>query len=170
MSRELLLVRHAKSDWGDITLRDFDRPLNQRGQNSAPKMGRWLRQQGLVPDWLMSSPAQRTRQTIGLVCEQLGLDQANIYWEKRIYEASLSTLLDILAECPDTAKRVLLVGHNPGMEYLLMHLAKSVPRPKNGKLMPTATIAHIQLPVKWDTLSAGCGQLLALQRPRELAN
>ena len=168
MSRELLLMRHAKSDWGDVSLRDFDRPLNKRGQSSAPKMGRWLRQQKLVPDWLISSPAKRAKQTIGLVCKELGIDKDRIYWEQRIYEAALPTLLEVLAECPPTAARVLLVGHNPGMEYLLAHLCSKLPQTKDGKLMPTAAIAHIRLPDDWDALPAGCGRLQTLQRPREL--
>ena len=170
MSHELLLMRHAKSDWGDASLRDYDRPLNKRGQASALKMGRWLRQQGLIPDWLISSPALRTRQTISVVCEELGLAPDKIYWEQRIYEASLGTLLDVLSECPANAMRVLLVGHNPGMEYLLAHLCTNLPATKDGKLMPTATLAQLRLPNSWDALAAGCGHLLQLQRPRELTD
>lgn len=168
MSRELLIMRHAKSDWNTGIAKDFDRPLNKRGNASAPKMGQWLREQNLTPDWLISSPAMRTRQTASLVCAQLGIESEKVYWEQRIYEASLPDLLGILAECPDVANCILMIGHNPGMELLLLHLCPNVPAQTDGKLMPTAALARIRLPNDWSYLRAGCGELLALQKPREL--
>jgi len=170
MSRELLIMRHAKSDWGDASLRDFDRPLNKRGLASAPKMGRWLHEQGLVPDAVISSPAERARQTASRTCAELGIAVAQIKWDKRIYDAVLSDLLDVLADSPAPATRVLLVGHNPGLEHLLMHLCSTLPRSPDGKLLPTATIAHVRLPDDWTTLDPVCGELLMLQRPRDLPN
>lgn len=168
MSRELLLMRHAKSDWNHPSLIDFDRPLNKRGQASAPKVGHWLRSRNLLPDRVISSPAVRTRQTANLVCAELGFSFDDVQWDMRIYEATLADLLTVLADIPEHTKRVLLIGHNPGLEYLLAHLSSTPDSAAGSKPMPTATVAHFRLPDDWRKLPAGCGRLLILQRPREL--
>ena len=168
MSRELLLMRHAKSDWNHPSLIDFDRPLNKRGQASAPKVGHWLRSRNLLPDRVVSSPAVRTRQTASLICAELGFAIDNAHWDMRIYEATLADLLTVLADNSGNANRMLLIGHNPGLEYLLAHLSSTTDSAAGSKLMPTATVAHLRLPDDWHKLPAGCGQLLVLQRPREL--
>ena len=168
MSRELIIMRHAKSDWNHTALSDFERPLNKRGQASAPKIGYWLRQQGLLPDHVVSSPAIRAKQTANLVCAELGFSRAEIRWDGRIYDAALADLLAVLTDCPNTALRVLLIGHNPGLEYLLMHLHSNPKIPHSDKLMPTAAVGHMQLPDDWHQLDPACGQLLTLQHPREL--
>lgn len=168
MQRELLIMRHAKSDWDNPMLTDFERTLNNRGRKAAPRMGQWLKEQGLTPDWVVSSPAVRTRQTVQLVCGELGITDAANHWEQGIYEASLPTLLQVLADCPSTAQRVLLVGHNPGLEQLVKHLAESFPDIPPLNIMPTAALAHFQLPADWQTLNAGCGQLIKLQHVRAL--
>lgn len=170
MSRELLVMRHAKSDWGTQTMTDFERPLNSRGEKAAAKMGRWLQQQNLTPDYVVSSPALRAKQTSELVCAELGIETTGIHWQQAIYEASLMNLRYVLAECSASAKRVLLVGHNPGLEYLVAYLSASVPPQSDGKLMPTATIAQIELPDDWTDLDEGCGQLLSLTRPKGLSD
>jgi phosphohistidine phosphatase len=169
MGRELLLLRHAKSDWAGPTESDFERPLAGRGKKEAPKVGQWLRRQGLVPDRVVSSPAKRARQTTRRVCEGLGVDTAQVAWEPRVYEAQTGTLLAILADCPATARRVLLVGHNPGLETLLAHLwGDACVVPADGKLLPTATVAWLDLPDDWSALGYGCGSVRALTRPAEM--
>ena len=85
-----------------------------------------------------------------------------------IYEADLSTLLDVLGECDPDAHRTMIVGHNPGLEYLLDHLAGGVPVPGDGKLLPTAALARLTLPGDWRRLKRGRGELLGLVRVRDL--
>lgn len=161
-SRELLLLRHAKSDWGEAGLADHERPLNPRGLRDAPRMGAWLRKQGWLPDELLSSPARRARQTLGLLAAEFDGPAIAPRQDPRIYDATLSDLLAALADC--RGQRVLLVGHNPGLEELAGHLlGSSAPRE-----MPTCCLLRIALPGDWSQLAAGCGQSLAQQLAREL--
>lgn len=169
MSRELLILRHAKSDWETDAPSDFQRPLAKRGRKDAPRMGKWLREQGITPDHVLSSPALRARQTVEHVCDELGLDRKTIEWDENVYLAELNTLLEVIANCPTSARRVLLVGHNPGLEDLLEYLCRDATSlPSDGKVLPTATVARVELPDKWKRLVPGSGKLVSLTRPREL--
>ena len=168
MSRSLLLLRHAKSAWDTEATTDFARPLNKRGKRDAPRIGRWLRQQGLIPDYVVSSPAERAKQTALKVCHGLDLEEERLHWEPRIYEAPPGELLQVLADCPETARTVLLVGHNPGLELLLRYLCDSAPVPADGKLLPTATVAQLTMPADWRQLVPHCARLLAIIRPASL--
>lgn len=167
MPRELLLLRHAKSDWDSGAASDFERPLAKRGKNDAPKVGSWLYREGLVPDHVVSSPAERARQTAIKVCKRLDFKKKRIAWDAEIYEAGVPALLDVLARCPGEAATVLLVGHNPGLEELLLHLAgEEVERPADGKLLPTATVARLEMPDDWSRLDPGSAHLISITRPR----
>ncbi|MDX1593574.1 MAG: histidine phosphatase family protein [Gammaproteobacteria bacterium] len=169
MTRELLILRHAKSAWDTPAKRDFDRPLNGRGKRDAPRVGAWLGDRGLVPDHIVASPARRARQTVRRACEAMGIDTGRVDWQERIYLAEIPTLLRVLEACPPTANRVLLVGHNPGLEELLTYLGGvQLPLPDGGKRLPTATLARLALPDDWSSLKAGHGELLDWVRPRDL--
>lgn len=169
MTRRLWILRHGKSDWHAGTPDDFDRPLAKRGARDAARMGEWLAAREAAPDHVVSSPARRARETTLAVCGALGIERKRIFWDTRIYEASLDRLLDVLADCPITAARALLVGHNPGLDALLTHLAGPRARADaKGKLMTTAALADLALPADWRNLPAGCAELITLQRPREL--
>jgi phosphohistidine phosphatase len=134
--RTLYLLRHAKSSWDDESLRDFDRPLNDRGKKAAEKIGRFVAKEKLKPELILNSPALRARQTTEIVLRTSALS-VEVRFDERIYEASLSTLLAVLADIPRERKSVLLVGHNPGMEELLHFLTGEA------KSMPTAALAKI---------------------------
>jgi phosphohistidine phosphatase len=169
MSRELLILRHAKSDWDADANSDFERPLAKRGKKDAPRIGAWLYREGAVPDLVISSPAERARQTAVKVCKSMDYKKKHIRWEKQLYGADLSRLLRVLASCPPTAQTILLVGHNPGLEHLVHHLAgDELEDPVDGKLLPTATLARLEMPDDWTTLDPGCAQLTNLTRPRNL--
>ncbi|VAX09941.1 hypothetical protein MNBD_GAMMA26-1479 [hydrothermal vent metagenome] len=169
MSRNLLIMRHAKSDWG--ASRDFDRCLAKRGQHDAPRMGAWMEAQGLKPDHVVSSPALRAMETVTLACEAMGISGEEIDFDQRIYEAGLNDLLNVLGNQPQDANRVLLVGHNPGMEELVHYLwGDAVQLPPDENLMPTATLAHLSLPDDWTALEYGCGQFQSIIRPRSLSD
>lgn len=167
MARELLLLRHGKSDWSQGT-DDFHRPLKDRGKRGAQRMGVWLLQQGLLPDYIIASPATRAIETARKLSKVLGLDPRQIKKEQRIYAASPGQLLEVLGECPAKAKRVLLVGHNPGLEELLHYLlGEQAPAGEEGRL-PTATLARLDMPDDWRKLPAGSAKLRSITRPREL--
>ena len=165
MPRELLLLRHGKSDWNRGT-EDFHRPLKDRGNRDAERIGVWLHREGLEPHHWISSPAERARITAERCAAAMEQDMRLIQYDDRIYEAGLSPLLSVIAAAPADAQRVLLVGHNPGLEDLLIHLtADRVPIHEDGKLLPTATLARLTMPDDWSHLSAGCAHLLSITRP-----
>lgn len=168
--RELLVLRHAKSDHG-LGLVDFDRPLNQRGQKAARRMGQWLGQllKGTTGCRVICSPAMRTRETAQLLLEAMGYDGLEIQWQQAIYEASRQQLLALLATLPADARRVLLIGHNPGLEELLLWLVGGrLVVPEGVKLLPTAALAWLELPQDWCLLKPGCARLRLLMRPETL--
>lgn len=166
---QLLILRHAKSDWNTDAPTDFDRPLNKRGKKDAPRVGRWLKKQGLMPDRVISSPARRAKMTVKRVCREIGFDEQAIVWDERIYGARLITLLDVLRDTPETVKTLLLVGHNPGLEDLLQCLGgDGTGVPADGKLLPTAALAQLELPEGWQRLEPGKAHLLTIVRPKSL--
>ncbi|HYN86191.1 MAG TPA: histidine phosphatase family protein [Pyrinomonadaceae bacterium] len=160
--KTLLLMRHAKSSWKDATLRDFERPLNERGREAAPVVGRLLRRRKPLPDLVVSSPAERARETAALVTEAAAL-RAPLRHDERIYEATAAQLLEVVTQLDESAATALLVGHNPGMEELIETLTGAHER------MPTAALACITLDVeKWSKARAGAGRLEWVARPKEL--
>ena len=168
VQRELLILRHGKSDWRCAT-NDFKRPLKNRGKRAAQKMGVWLQQQNLMPDYILSSPAERALNTTEKLCTAMGLGVLCIHQDKRLYASEVMTLKQVLAECPESAMRVLLVGHNPELEELLEDLVdQDISAPEDGKLLPTATLARLYLPDNWNKLKSGCAQLHSITRPSSL--
>jgi phosphohistidine phosphatase len=168
-TRELLVLRHAKSAWDTGAPSDYERPLAPRGEGDCPRIGAWIADHELVPDLIWSSPARRARQTIESVCAAMGFDRDEVRFEQRLYLAGLGALLDVLASTETTFRRVMVVGHNPGLEDLVFYLARSdVDVPPNGKIMPTAALAHFRLPEDWNNLANGCGELETLVRPKAL--
>jgi phosphohistidine phosphatase len=168
MNKELLILRHGKSDW-NADCDDFQRPLVERGKRGAEQLGVWLKQQNLRPDFILSSPAERAIETAKKCCKAMGLSDAHIYQEPEIYAANAATLKEILTECPHQAQRVMLVGHNPGLEHLLQDLVhQPLAESEDGKLLPTATLAYLTLAEHWSQTSSGCGHLNKITRASAL--
>lgn len=161
--RELLILRHAKSSWKNEGLPDHDRPLNKRGKRNAPRMGRLLREEGLVPDGIFSSTAARAAATSRHAAEACGFEGPLLFLEE-LYLASPGEYLEVLQKVPDDLGRVMVVGHNPGMEDLLRLLTRKQ------RTMPTTALAHVRLPVeRWSSLEAGVrGELAGFWKPGEL--
>lgn len=166
--RHLLILRHAKSDWYSSAATDFERPLSERGQSDAPRVGRWLRHEGLVPDYVISSTAKRARETTLCVCREVAYRDENVKWEGRVYAATIQALRDVLALCPSDKKTVLLVGHNPGLEELMLFLTSGTLNAADDALLKTATLAHLAMPDDWTDLSEGSAHLVSLTRPRQM--
>lgn len=167
--RTLMLLRHAKSDWDSDAADDFERPLAERGRKAAERMGAWMRQHVSVPDYVISSPAVRARETVGILCETLGRDASQVVYEDSLYLADAGELLSLVRGFPDEAKIVMLIGHNPGMEELLVYLCgENLPTAANGKLLPTATLAQIAVVAAWRDIRRNSCRLIAITRPKEL--
>lgn len=168
MSRQLFILRHAKSDWGSGARTDSERPLNKRGHKDAPRIGVWLREHNLSPAWVLCSPALRARQTLTAVAEELHLPAERIEYVDKLYLADRLTLLNILGTIPKERQSVMLVGHNPGLDELVSYLSRTpVPLTDSGKLMTTACLAQFSLPDDWQDLESQ-GELVNLIRPTEL--
>jgi len=166
-----VLMRHAKSDWPD-GIPDHERPLADRGRRDAPAMGRWLRDAALHPEHVACSTALRTRQTWALARAELELatDPSTVF-EPRLYDASIRDLLDVIAGAPDSAATALVVGHNPGLEYLVLTLAgdaASKAREQEREKFPTAAVAVFTWQGGWDQFTAGSARLVHFVTPGEL--
>jgi phosphohistidine phosphatase len=166
--KSLTLLRHAKSDWDDPALSDFDRPLNGRGRNAARAMGREMRALGLAWDRIVASPAARVTETIDGLIESYG-PLAPVY-DEAVYLASLETLLDIVRATDGADETLLLVGHNPGMERLALLLSRGGALHDEIALKyPTGSLAEIAFAVDhWRDVAESGGTLTRFLRPRDL--
>lgn len=165
MARELWLLRHAKAETND-SIDDFDRVLKKRGKQAAKDMGLWMKGQQLQPDLVISSPATRAIATARWVCPALGIAEQDIVQDRRLYFADKNRLKLVLAESAGQAQRVLLVGHNPGLEDLLLDLVATMPELDG--VMPTATLARLAMPDTWRDLPSGCAQLVGIMHAKAL--
>lgn len=161
--KTLLILRHAKSSWNDPGMRDHDRPLNDRGERDAPRIGLLLRDQGLQPGLILCSTANRARSTAervvesgGLTCETRLLDE--------LYLASADTYIRVLRNQPSEHDRILVVGHNPGLEDLVERLTDTI------LSLPTAALVQVEFEIdSWFELpKQSTGRLVAHWEPRRL--
>lgn len=161
--KTLLIMRHAKSSWKDKNLKDRKRPLSKRGKRNAPQMGELIKEKELVPQMILSSDAVRAHQTIELLTETSGFS-GEVKYDDDLYMAEADEYLDALRKIPDDFERVMIVGHNPGLESLLPLLTGRV------ESLPTAAIAHLTLPIdQWKELSKKTkAELVEIWKPKEL--
>lgn len=160
--KTLLLLRHAKSSWDDPSLADFHRPLAERGERDAPRIGSALAEQREIPELVISSPAVRAVQTASAVTSHVRY-AGEVRLDQRIYGAGSAELLKIVRTLPEEYSTIMLVGHNPGFEDLLGRLA--------GKRqhMSTCNVACIGFQTdRWEDVEDGHGQLQWLLRPKDL--
>ncbi len=172
MTKKLILLRHAKSGWDDPVVRDFDRPLNTRGEIAAKMMGTWMTRNNVLWDHVIASPAVRVVETIDKIASGFGA-RIEVQWERRIYLASSATLMDVLREVDDRFATVLLVGHNPGMEDLVLDMVSAETggfhRAAVYEKFPTTAIAELSLPVtSWKLIDHNIAELDRFTRPRDL--
>jgi phosphohistidine phosphatase len=134
--KTLYLVRHAKSSWSDMTLHDRDRPLEARGERDAAKMSQRLAQRRVKLDLILSSPAVRALATAKVIAKRLDYKLNAIMVSDRLYAATADALLEVIEELDDKLKRVMLVGHNPGLNDLVNHFASEITQ------LPTCGVAE----------------------------
>ena len=172
MTKILGLLRHAKSDWDDLALRDFDRGLNKRGERGAELIGKHIRDHGIGWDMLLGSPAVRVTATL-----ESALPDFEPIYDKRLYLASSDTILETVqdhaAKCDEEPDTVLVSGHNPGMQEVLLELVS--PARENDLFreasikFPTAAFAVLECRIdSWADLKNYCGELVHFARPRDL--
>lgn len=159
--KTLLIMRHGKSSWKDAELQDMDRPLNQRGRKDSARMGKLLNTNQYKPDLILCSPAIRARQTAEILINELGFD-GKVEYPDSLYMAEADTIVDLLQNLPNV-ERVLVIGHNPGLETLVQLLTNKIIS------LPTASIAHVKLPVNsWQQLGEKTtGEIANLWLPKE---
>lgn len=163
--KTLLLMRHAKSSWKNPDLSDRERPLNATGKKEAPMMGELILEKELLPQVILASSAERTRQTAKMLAEQCNF-KGEVKYLNSLYMAEPQQCLEAVKALPDDLERVMLIGHNPGLEGLLQILSKRV------ESLPTGALAHLVLPIRsWQELGDGItGELLGLWKPGDLKN
>jgi phosphohistidine phosphatase len=167
----LSLLRHAKSSWADPAQDDFDRPLNERGREAAPRVGAYMAEQKLAPTLILCSPAVRTRQTLALVLPHLQRT-AEVAYEDDLYLASTGQLLKRIRKTAAAVSHLMIVGHDPGMHAIATKLASSGD-PATLDLLaakfPTAGLAVILFDTKsWADVGHGDGRLRLFMTPKRL--
>lgn len=161
--KTLLLMRHAKSSWKEKDIPDHDRPLNKRGRHDAPLMGELLIDRELIPQRILCSSALRARQTAEGITQNAGFPGDIVYLDQ-LYMAEAEGYFQVLRELPDDLERVMIVGHNPGLETLLQLLSGRI------ESLSTAVLAHLVLPIdRWASLNGETeGEMVEIWRPKDL--
>jgi phosphohistidine phosphatase len=122
--KTIILVRHAKSSWKDLSLDDFDRPLNKRGKKNAPFMGEKLKERQIMPDLVLSSPAKRARKTATVIAKAIGYPKKKIVFDDNMYHANAMYLFEMVRDLDDKYETIMLFGHNPDFNDLANMLLK----------------------------------------------
>ena len=165
--KTLFLLRHAKSDY-PAGVRDFDRPLGARGRAAALRMGEELRQLGLAADHILASPSARVTETLALVADGYGGRMA-VSFHEDLYLASPEILLGFIRDIEDRYRRLLVVGHNPGLQRLALLLTEAgAEHDRIAAKFPTGALVEIGLPIaSWSDVGQP-GPIVRYLRPRDL--
>lgn len=171
--KSLTILRHAKSGWDAPVERDFDRPINARGQRGAELIGQYWKRQGLSIDYIVASPAVRVTETLDIFLPAAGLQNIEPHWDRRIYLASAATLIDVVRETGRDSQNLLIAGHNPGLEDLILMLVPEGPanplRAEVEEKLPTAALARLEFDFDdWHDLGDPAARMTLLIRPRDL--
>ena len=162
--KTLFLVRHAKSSWENSGLPDNERPLNERGERDAPRMGKRLAAREVKPDILISSPARRARSTAEMIAAEIGHPRDDIQTNAKLYFEGISGLLEVVHSLVSKVDTAMLFGHNPTMTQAINILAKTT----IGNV-PTCGIAEIQFDVElWKDVDRGLGTMQRFDYPKRM--
>jgi phosphohistidine phosphatase len=169
--KSLMLLRHAKAGWGDSNQRDFDRPLTEQGARAADILGEYMRRNNITPDTILCSPAVRTRETLKHVDDKTGWILSPIF-VRDIYMATAEHLMQLVQSLHEPNSNVLMIGHNPGFEDLLLELVghgDASLRDMMVQKLPTATLAQVDFDVdSWKGIAKKSGTLSRFIRPVDL--
>jgi len=166
-ARTLYVLRHAKSSWDDPALSDHERPLAPRGRRAAKRIAKHVRRSEIEPEVVLCSTATRARETLDLL--RPALRSPTVLLEDELYAASAQALLARLRRVPDDVGSVLLIGHNPGLQELVLALApQGEGRDRLEAKFPTAALATLTLAATWSSLAPGGASLAGYVVPREL--
>jgi len=161
--KTLILMRHAKSDWGDFSARDYDRELNARGKRDAPLMGQRLAERDIQPDAFTVSTACRAKTTASLMACALGFSSADIQWIDELYLASPATMKSVIRQTADDVQTLALLAHNPGVTELVNQLTNA-----DIDNVPTCGVLTLSLPVDhWSELRNNA-ELIDFDYPKRL--
>jgi phosphohistidine phosphatase len=170
--RRLMLLRHAKSDWSSPGMPDRERPLNARGATDARTMSVYLAHHALIPDRILCSPAQRTRQTAEAIVQGWP-KAAEITYSDRLYEATPETIISLIRAVAAEVQGLLVIGHNPGLHEaarMLVAAGDIEQRERLHEKFPTAALAVIDFAVDtWSRLHRQSGRLDRFVTPRWIA-
>ena len=162
MTQKLILTRHAKSAWDSTAPSDHARPLNRRGRASATALGLWLHEQGHLPDQVISSPSQRTRETY----DRMQLQSPAVFVE-RLYHASADIIFQVLSE--SERRSTMILGHNPGIGSFAQAITAQTPDHPRFFNYPTGSTLVLEFDIpSWSKLEWGSGKLVDFIVPREL--
>ena len=163
--KKVTLIRHAKSSWEDMMLKDHDRPLNKRGKRDAPFMAKMMASRGWRPDLLISSTANRAQTTTRHFAEALNIRPEEMLLQERIYEASIPTIINLIAQLNDQWSAVALFGHNPTFTMV----ANIFYRNEYLDNLPTCGIVEIEAPgiTTWDTFTPDTAQVVSVHYPKQ---
>jgi phosphohistidine phosphatase len=167
IDRTLVLLRHSKAVPPE-SMPDLERPLSDRGRADAQAAGRYLVTEGIEADLVLCSPSQRTRETWEYAAEA-GATAADVWYDRRIYNADTDELLDVIHEVPSDARTVILVGHGPGVPSLADDLALDGTSPERVELSrkyPTSGLAVLHLTCRWADLGSDDADLVSFAVPR----
>lgn len=165
--KEIIFVRHAKSDWENEMLKDVDRHLNERGSRDAYFLSEWFMKQQQNPDLILSSTATRALSTALVFARTMDFDMSNFCLEKKIYESTSATLISLLKEQNDSKHRIMLFGHNPGISNVCNELSKDT----DFDNIPTCSIVSFSFDIKhWQELKNNSGNLNYFQFPKDFKN
>ncbi len=161
--KTIILVRHAKSSWKDLSLDDFDRPLNKRGKRNAPFMGKKLKKRKIVPDLILSSPAKRARKTAVAIAKAIDYPKKKIHYNDNMYHTSAHHLLELVRHQDDKHEAIMLFGHNPEFNDFADMLLKKNPVYN----IPTTGVYCISFEVdSWKKVREGKGKSIFFDYPK----
>lgn len=161
--KTLILIRHAKSDWSNPFLRDFDRELNARGLRDAPIMGALLSQKNIHPDIILSSPAQRAKSTAIEIARKLSFPEDAITYDSSLYESNIETLIEVIRGVPDTCQTLIVFGHNPEITEFVNVMCHA-----DIENLPTCGVVAMRLRSdSWKCIEYHSGELLFFNTPKQ---
>ncbi|MCE1252602.1 MAG: histidine phosphatase family protein [Anaerolineae bacterium] len=159
--KTLILMRHAKSSWKDHNLEDIDRPLKKRGKKDAQIIGKIIVDKELVPQTIYCSPAKRSQRTAEVLLEELK-QEIPVETVDKLYMAEVPVFYELIKSLPEDLERVMIIGHNPGLESLVQLLSGQI------ESLPTSALANVSLAIKnWKDLDPETkGELVDLYKPK----